>query len=90
MTPQAICHAYDPNRLLDALMERFGLRSDKALSRRLQVARRVITNIRRGHLPIGASMLIWFSQCAGTSIDELRSILGDRRAKARLNCTLVA
>ncbi len=80
---------YDPNRLLDALMKRLGLTSDKALSRKLQVARNVITNIRAGRLPIGASMLLWMAECAGTSIDELRRILGDRRAKSRLHRTLM-
>jgi hypothetical protein len=88
MNQQVACHTYDPNRLLDALMARFGTTSDKVLSRKLQVARRVIRSIRIGTLPIGASMLLWFSQCAGTSIDELRRILGDRRAKARLSCAL--
>lgn len=81
---------YDPNRLLDTLMKRLGITSDKTLSRRLQIAKHVICNIRTGRLPIGASMLLWMAEATGTSINELRSILGDRRAKARLNCALSA
>jgi len=80
---------YDPNRLLDSVMHRLGLNSDRALSRKLRVTLQVIARIRSGCLPVGASMLLWMADCTGASIDELRSILGDRRAKARLNCTLV-
>jgi hypothetical protein len=76
--------AYSPNRLLDALLQRLGLRSDNALSRKLKVARRVITNIRCGRLPVGASLLLWMEEATGITIAELRRMLGDRRAKVRL------
>jgi hypothetical protein len=33
-------------------------------------------------------MLLWFSESTGASIDELRRVLGDRRAKFRLHCGL--
>lgn len=88
MNQQPIHHEYNPNRLFDTLLERQGLSSDKALSRKLHVARHVISNIRAGCLPMAASMLLWIADSTGTSIEELRSILGDRRAKARLNCAL--
>jgi hypothetical protein len=76
--------AYSPNRLLDALLQRLGLRSDNALSRKLKVARRVITSIRCGRLPVGASLLLWMEEATGITIAELRRMLGDRRAKVRL------
>lgn len=75
---------YDPNRLLDTLLARLGVNSDKALSRKLQVAGSVISKIRSRRIPIAASLLLWMSECTGASINELRQILGDRRAKARM------
>lgn len=75
--------AYNPNRLLDALLQRLGLQSDNALSRKLKVARGVIAGIRRGRLPVGASLLLWMHEATGIAIEELRRMLGDRRAKFR-------
>jgi hypothetical protein len=88
MNQQSIHLRYDPNRLLDNLMERLEISCDQALSRRLKIAMQVISNIRSGYLPIRASMLLWFSESTGASIDELRRVLGDRRAKFRLHCGL--
>jgi hypothetical protein len=85
---QATPRVYSPNRLLDALIARMGLQSDGALSRKLKVAKTVIRNIRHGRLPIGASMLMWMHEATGISICELRALMGDRRAKFRLNYAL--
>ena len=74
---------YNPNRLLDALLQRLRLRNDNALSRRLNVARSVLRRIREGHLPVCASLLLWMEEASGISVDELRSLLGDRRARLR-------
>lgn len=76
---------YDPNRLLNTLMERLSLPSDKELSQRLNVSTKVLRKIRTGELTISASMLLWMAECAQTTIEELRSILGDRRRKLRLS-----
>jgi len=67
---------------------RLGLQSDVALSRRLKIARHVIGNIRAGRLQIGGSMLLWMHEATGISIDELRRLMGDRRAKCRPNVRL--
>ncbi|MEN3363807.1 MAG: hypothetical protein V7606_1081 [Burkholderiales bacterium] len=80
---------YNPNRLLDALIERMGLKSDGALSRRLKVAKTVIFNIRLGRLPVCASMLMWMHEATGISICELKALMGDRRTKFRLSYALV-
>lgn len=80
---------YDPNRLFDTLMKKLGLSSDKALSKKLKIAKDVILNIRAGCIPIAASMLLWISEVTGISIHELRNALGDRRAKFRPNCALI-
>lgn len=76
---------YDPNRLLNTLMERLSIPSDKELSQRLNVSTKVLRKIRTGELTISASMLLWMAECAQTTIEELRSILGDRRRKLRLS-----
>ncbi|MDB5841023.1 MAG: hypothetical protein JWQ23_2975 [Herminiimonas sp.] len=75
---------YNPNRLLDTLMQRLKLQSDGALSLKLKVAKNVITSIRNGSLPVAASMLLWMRDATGMSVDELRMLMGDRRKKCRL------
>lgn len=79
----ASAEPYNPARLLDALLQHLNLDNDGALSRRLHVASHVIQSIRRGDLPVGASMLLWMHETSGLSIDELRDLLGDRRATCR-------
>lgn len=76
---------YDPNRLLDALIERLNLKNDAALSRTLEVAPPVISKIRHGRLPIGASMLIRMHEETGLNIKELRELMGDRRNRLRIS-----
>ncbi|NEX60479.1 hypothetical protein [Noviherbaspirillum galbum] len=76
---------YDPNRLLDTLLEKMNLKNDAALSRMLEVAPPVISKIRHRRLPIGASLLIRMHETTGMSIRELRDLMGDRRTKYRLS-----
>lgn len=83
MTQAATFPSYDPNKLLNILMARLGLASDGALSRKLKVGRNVIGNIRAGKLQVCGSMLLWMQEASGLSIDELRRLMGDRRAKCR-------
>lgn len=75
--------AYDPNRLLDTLVEKLHLKNDAALCRRLEVAPPVISKIRHGRLPVGASMLIRMHEETGLTIRELRDLMGDRRRNYR-------
>ena len=77
--------SYDPNRLLDTLVERMKLKNDAALSRTLEVAPPVISKIRHRRLPVGASLLIRMHEATGMSIRELRDLMGDRRMKYRLS-----
>lgn len=81
--------SYDPNRLIDALLQWLELSSDKKLSRHLRVSPQIISGIRAGRLALRASILLWMAECAGRSIDELRRVLGDRRRKIRLPCHLL-
>lgn len=79
---------YDPNHLLDTLMQHLGIDNDGALSRRLKIAREVIGNIRRGTVPVCASMLLWMQEASGIDVAELRRLMGDRRAKYRLHISI--
>ncbi len=70
---------YDPNTLLNALKEHLGLKNDSALSRALEVAPPVISNIRYGRLPVGATLLINMHEVSGIHIKQLRALMGDLR-----------
>src|SRR6478735_2253424 len=76
---------YNPDNLLDSLIERLNLKNDAALSRALEVAPPVISKIRHRRLPVGASMLIRMHEVTDLSIAELRSLMGDRRTKFRIS-----
>lgn len=89
MTQAATHSSYDPNQLLNTLIARLGLTSDGALSRKLKVARDVIGDIRCGRLQVCGSMLLWMHEATGISIAELRSLMGDRRAKCRPSAGLL-
>jgi len=76
---------YDPNRLLDTLIEKLHLKNDAALSRALEVAPPVISKIRHNRLPVGASLLIRMHEVSEMSIRDLRYLMGDRRTKFRIS-----
>jgi hypothetical protein len=63
---------YNPNRLLDTLIENLRLKNDAALSR-------------HHRLPVGASLLIRMHEVSDLSIRDLRYLMGDRRAKFRIS-----
>ena len=77
--------AYDPNNLLDTLIDKLHLKNDAALSRALEVAPPVISKIRHLRLPVGASLLIRMHEVSDLSIRELRTLMGDRREKFRIS-----
>jgi plasmid maintenance system antidote protein VapI len=68
---------YDPNRLLDTLLDHMGLKNDAALARRLKVSPPVVSKIRHLTLTVGATMLIRMHDESGLSIRELRHLMGD-------------
>ncbi|MGZ3237962.1 MAG: hypothetical protein ACXWIN_00395 [Burkholderiaceae bacterium] len=78
---------YDPNKLLDALIEKMSLKNDAALSRHLEVAPPVISKVRHRKLSVGASLLIRMHEVSGLSIRELRDLMGDQRGKDRFGNT---
>lgn len=80
-TPSAV---YDPNQLLDTLIARLHLKNDAALSRTLDVARPILTGIRRGTMGIGVWMLQRMAEVSDLSIADLRQLMGDQRSRLRV------
>ena len=76
---------YDPNNLLSRLIKTLNLKNDAALSRTLEVAPPVISKIRHGRLPVGASLLIRMQEVSDMSIQPLRTLMGDRRRTFRIS-----
>jgi plasmid maintenance system antidote protein VapI len=76
---------YNPDKLLNSLLNKLQLKNDAALSRALEVAPPVISKIRHRRLPVGASILIRMHEVSDLSVAELRELLGDRRKKYRLS-----
>jgi hypothetical protein len=76
---------YDPNHLLESLIQKLHLKNDAALSRALEVAPPLISKIRHRRLPVGASLLIRMHEVSDISIKDLRELMGDRRHKFRIS-----
>ena len=76
---------FSPNVLLDSLIKQLQLKNDARLAGVLEVAPPVISKIRHGRLPVGASMLIRMHEVSGLSIKDLRGLMGDRRASFRMS-----
>ena len=78
-------YQYDPNNLLETLIQKLNLKNDAALSRALEVAPPLISKIRHRRLPVGASLLIRMHEVSELSIKDLRELMGDRRTKFRIS-----
>lgn len=85
--PKDVCEdvSYNPNRFVDALIEKLNLKNDAALCRYLEVPPPVISKVRHHRLPVGGSLLIRIHEKSEISIRELRYMLGDRRGTQRLS-----
>jgi len=81
---------YDPDALLDNLINKLNLKNDAALARALEVAPPVISKIRHQRQAIGAAMLVRMHEVTQLSIHELRSLMGDRRKSFRATSALLA
>ena len=74
ITPYGSLNNADGNNdLLDTLLAK-GPKNDAALARALEVAPPVISKIRHGRLPVGASLLIRMHEVFDVSIRELKRI----------------
>jgi plasmid maintenance system antidote protein VapI len=69
--------AYDPNMLLDTLINKLKLKNDAALSRALEVDPPVISKIRHRRRGVGPALLIRMHEISNLSIKELRRLMGD-------------
>lgn len=67
--------AYNPDRLLDAMLKTMALKNDAALSRRLGVKPPVISKIRHRRTPVSADMLIRLHEHSEMPIRELKSLM---------------
>jgi len=67
--------AENGNALLDSIIARQKLKNDAQLCRLLEVQPPVISKLRHGHVPIGASLLIRIHEETGMSIRELKDYL---------------
>jgi hypothetical protein len=63
------------NRLLDLLKSDADLKNDAALSRALDVAPPVISKLRSGRLPLGASMLLQVHEVFELPVAEIKARL---------------
>ena len=63
---------YDPERLLNAVMEKLNLKNDAALCRVLEVEPPLISKVRNKKTPIGALLLIRMHEVSNLSIRDLR------------------
>lgn len=71
-------YVYNPNKVLNAVMHKLGLKNDAQLSRALEVAPPVISKIRHYTLPIGATILLRMHEVSDISIRELRALMESR------------
>lgn len=76
MTTVTATQETTPNKLLDAVIGKLGLKNDSALSRVLEVGPPVISKIRRHTLPVGPMLMIRIHDATGMAINEIRACLG--------------
>lgn len=62
--------------LLDDLMLEAGIKNDAHLSRLVEMSPPVISKLRNGWLPIGATILIALNEITGRSIRDMKARLG--------------
>lgn len=67
---------YNPAKLLDTMIDRFGLKNDAALSRTLELPPPVISKLRLKHAAITPAILLRMYDVTGWAISDMRSMLG--------------
>lgn len=76
--PSLVDADYHPERLLDAVMARLGLKNDAALALVLEVSKPVLSKVRNRRCRISDPLLIRMHEEAGFSIKELKTLMGNR------------
>jgi hypothetical protein len=64
------------NNLLDALIAKLSLKNDSALAKTLKVAPPVLSKLRHGKLPVGATILCKASEATDLNVRQLRELMG--------------
>ncbi|WP_194726996.1 hypothetical protein [Noviherbaspirillum malthae] len=82
---QTTTNGFDANHLLDILIDKLNLKNDAALCRKLGVTPPVLSKIRHGKMPVGATLLITMHEESGISIKELRRLMGDTAERFHKN-----
>lgn len=77
-------HAYDPARLLDALVLHTGASTDAGLAKKLRVSKHLIGGIRHRRIAVSATLMLHIHEATGLSVPEIRQLVGDRRRVARM------
>jgi len=76
---------YDPNRLLNTIIRRFGLRNDSDLARFLEAQPSHISKLRNHRLRVSPELMIRIHELTGIGIREMRSLMGDNRRYCSLS-----
>jgi len=76
---------YDPNRLLNTIIRRFGLRNDSDLARFLEAQPSHISKLRNRRLRVSPELMIRIHELTGIGIREMRSLMGDNRRYCSLS-----
>lgn len=76
VTPEVA--AYEPEKVLDFLINWLDARNDAGLSRMLEVAPPVVSKIRNRYTPLTDSMLIRMHEVSDVSIKDLKNMMGNR------------
>ncbi|RJG22230.1 hypothetical protein [Massilia cavernae] len=75
---------YDPNKLIDTVIQKLQLKNDRGVAKLLQVETPIITNVRNNRLPLSGHLFIRLCEVTGMSAADLRDLMGDRRRKFRM------
>ena len=71
---------YDPNLLLDALLQHFQVANDTELSKLLCVSSSMISRLRHRKTQITPALFVCIHEASGMNIRSLRALMGDFRA----------
>ena len=71
--------SYAPERFIDGLIRRLGLRSYAALARVVGLSPSVISKVRNRRLPISSKILVQVHEATDIPSRELRRMMGDTR-----------
>jgi hypothetical protein len=77
-----LMHEFDPNQLLDALIQKMHLQNDAALSTKLEMIHPIISMVRDGRLTITPAFLFaWIREATGIPAQELHELIHQGRAE---------